>query len=417
MTEETPSRTRHHEVVVVGAGLAGLAATRQLSRAGRSVLLLEASDGVGGRVRTDLVDGYRLDRGFQVLLTAYPELAKQVDVDALDVRCFEPGALVWDGARLSVVGDPVRRPRAAVPTVLAPIGTVGDKLRVLRRRERLRRTGAVELLRRADEPTIDALHREGFSDKMIDLLFRPLVGGIQLDPTLATSRRMFDVVLRSLIVGDAGVPAMGMGALPEQLAADLPTGVCRLMSPVAGVSPGEVVSAGGARYTADRIVVATEGPVAGELLGLPVVESNSATCVWFGAESSPVDGRYVVLDGTGAGPATNIAVMSDVAPAYAPVGKALVAAACPGVADPDAEQPVRAQLRRIWGPVVDEWVALRTDVIAHGQPRQPPSFSPKQRVSLGDGIFVCGDHRDTASIQGALHSGRRCAEAVLSSLT
>ena len=124
-----------------------------------------------------------------------------------------------------------------------------------------------------------------------------------------------------------------------------------------------------------------------------------------------------MLDGVRSGPALNVVVMSNVAPEYAPAGSALIAAACPGVNDPDIEPGVRAQLRSIWGPAVDTWRHLRTDAIAHGQPRQHPPFSPKQRIALGDGIFVCGDHRDTASIQGALYSGRRCGEAVVTSLT
>ncbi|MDX2379289.1 MAG: NAD(P)/FAD-dependent oxidoreductase [Acidimicrobiia bacterium] len=409
--------TSDPDVVIVGAGLAGLAAAGTLTRAGRSVVLLEASDGVGGRVRTDVVDGYRLDRGFQVLLTAYPELERQVDLDALDVRCFEPGALVWNGTKLSVMGDPLRRPRAALPTVVAPIGSVGDKLRILRQRERLRRADPVDLLRQDDRSTESALRDQGFGNRMIDLLFRPLVGGIQLDPSLSTSRRMFDVVLRSLIVGDAGVPAKGMGSLSDQLGDALPEGVVRLSSPVAEVSPGGVVLATGQELRADRVVVATEGPAASALLGLPPVESNPATCVWFGADRSPIDAGYIVLDGTGAGPATNVAVLSDVAPDYAPSGRSLIAAACPGIADVAVEARVRDQLGRIWGASVEGWTHLRTDVIEHGQPRQPPGFSPKQRVALGDGLFVCGDHRDTSSIQGALFSGRRCGEAVLDSLT
>jgi hypothetical protein len=138
--------------------------------------------------------------------------------------------------------------------------------------------------------------------------------------------------------------------------------------------------------------------------------------VWFGAETPPIPDRYIVLDGTGRGPALNITVMTNVAPGYAPEGSALIAAACPGTFDADIEPAVRNQLRAIWGSPADSWVHLRTDAIAHGQPEQRPPFSPKQPVSLGQGLFVCGDHRDTASIQGALFSGRRCAQAVLSSL-
>ncbi len=401
----------------MGAGLAGLAAANALQRAGREVLVLEASDGVGGRVRTDVVDGYRLDRGFQVLLTAYPELKTQFDLDALDLRRFEPGALVWNGTSTALVGDPIRRPRTLLKTAASPIGSIADKCRILGQRLRLQRATAPDLLRQEDVSTLTALRQQGFSERMIERFFRPLVGGIQLDPSLETSRRMFDVILRSLIEGDVAVPASGMGAIPAQLASRLRNGTIQLDTEVVGVAPNEVSVAGGRAIGAARVIVAVDGPRAASLLGLPPVESNPASCVWFAADSAPMTDRYIVLDGTGVGPALNTSVMSNVAPEYAPAGSALIAAACPGVNDPNIEPAVRAQLRTIWGPSVDTWRHLRTDAIAHGQPRQHPPFSPKQRVALGGGIFVCGDHRDTASIQGALYSGRRCGEAVVASLT
>lgn len=414
---EFPELPDSAEVIVVGAGLAGLAAARVLHRSGRNVAVLEASDGIGGRVRTDVVDGFRLDRGFQVLLTAYPEMARQFDLDMLDLRRFEPGALVWNGTRTHLVGDPIRRPRTLLKTGLAPVGSVADKMRILAQRVRLRRADAPDLLRQDDISTLSALREQGFSDRMIERFFRPFVGGIQLDPSLSTSRRMFDVILQSLINGDVAVPALGMGAIPAQMAGHLPTESIHLNADVLGVAPGEVFIAGGQRIAAERIVVAAEGPRAAALLDLPAIESNPASCVWFAADTAPIPDRYIVLDGTAAGPALNTSVMSNVAPEYAPPGSTLIVAACPGVNDPHIEPAVRAQMRTMWGPVVDTWRHLRTDAIAHGQPRQRPPFSPKQRIDLGDGLFVCGDHRDTASIQGALYSGRRCGEAVVSSFT
>ena len=407
----------HAEVVIVGAGLAGLSAARLLHKAGHTVVVLEASDGIGGRVRSSPVDGYCLDRGFQVLLTAYPELVKQFDLPSLDLRRFEPGALVWDGNRMRLLGDPIRRPRTLMKTGLAPIGSPIDKLRLLRQRRQLGRAETPALLRKPDGSTLSSLRSQGFSEGMIDQFFRPFVGGIQMDPTLQTSRRILDVVLQGLFSGDVAVPAGGMGEIPTQLASPLPEGAIHLHSAVAAVKPGEVRLETGQSLTAERIIVAAEGPRSASLLGLPHVKSNPASCVWFSAQAPPIRDRYIVLDGTGAGPALNIAVMSNVAPEYAPDGSALIAAACPGIEDRELESVVRSQLRRIWGSEVDSWVHLRTDAIAHGQPRQYPPFSPKQAVALGDGLFVAGDHRDTASIQGALFSGRRCAEAVLSSLT
>lgn len=405
------------DVVIVGAGLAGLSAARFLHEAGYDVVVLEASDGIGGRVRTDVVDGYRLDRGFQVLLTAYPEMQRQFDLDQLDLRRFEPGALVWDGERSHIISDPLRRPKTLAKTVLSPVGTMPDKLRILRQRTQLSRTSAPALLRQVDGPTLAALEDQGFSKKIIESFFRPLVGGIQLDPSLATSRRMFDVILRSMIQGDVAVPALGMGQIPAQLAGHLPASAIHLNTEVTRVQAGSVVVAGGQTVRASRVVVAVEGPRAAALLNLRAVESNPATCVWFGADQAPLDDRYIVLNGSGSGPALNTAIMTNVAPEYAPDGSTLIAAACPGINQPGIEPDVRAQLRRMWGSAVDGWRHLRTDAIAHGQPKQLPPFDPKQPVALGDGLFVCGDHRDTSSIQGALFSGRRCAAAVADSLS
>ena len=401
------------DTLVVGAGLAGLAAASTLRRQGRSVAVLEASDGVGGRVRTDLVDGCRLDRGFQVLLTAYPELDRQLDVEALELCAFDPGALVWLGGRFAEVADPRRHPSRAWATLRAPIGSVPDKLRVLTLMARLLRSPVPDLLRQPDRSTRDALRAAGFSDRIVERFFRPLVGGILLDPTLATSHRMFDAILRSLAVGRATVPSRGMGAVPGQMADRLGRDVIHLGRRVTAVTPGEVTVQGGDRVVADQVVVATEGPVAARLLALPAVGSRPATCVWFRAERAPTRSKAIILDGTGSGPALNVAVMTNVAPTYAEDGSALIAAACPGVADGRAADGVREQLRTWWGPRVDGWDHLRTDVIEHGQPEQYPPLRPKQRVVLGDGLFVCGDHRDTGSIQGALFSGRRCAAAVL----
>ena len=209
------------DAVVVGAGLAGLSAAGALRRAGRTVVVLEAQDAVGGRVRTDRVDGFTLDRGFQVLLTAYPEVRERLDLAALALREFAPGALVVRAGRARVVGDPFRAPRTALSTALAPIGTPLDKVRIAWLRRRVLRTPAPTLLRGPDLSTREALRAAGFSETIIARFFVPLFGGIQLDPTLATSRRMFDVIFRSLGEGASALPARGMQAIPEQLAAAL----------------------------------------------------------------------------------------------------------------------------------------------------------------------------------------------------
>jgi phytoene dehydrogenase-like protein len=408
------------DAVVVGAGLAGLSAAGALRRAGRTVVVLEAQDAVGGRVRTDRVDGFTLDRGFQVLLTAYPEVRERLDLAALALREFAPGALVVRAGRARVVGDPFRAPRTALSTALAPIGTPLDKVRIAWLRRRVLRTPAPTLLRGPDLSTREALRAAGFSETIIARFFVPLFGGIQLDPTLATSRRMFDVIFRSLGEGASALPARGMQAIPEQLAAALgpagPTGAVRcgvrVVDADRGGSGHVVHTASGEAIGARALVVATEQPEAARLAALAPRPSRTVGCVYFDAPEAPVRDRLVVLDGEGAGPVLNAAVLSNVAPEYAPAGRHLVVAALPGVVTGDLETLARTQLRGWWGPRVDAWRHLRTYRIAHAGPEQRPPFAPKQRVDLGEGRFVCGDHRDTGSIQGAMYSGRRCGEAV-----
>ncbi|MGV3760565.1 MAG: NAD(P)/FAD-dependent oxidoreductase [Actinomycetota bacterium] len=408
------------DVVIVGAGLAGLACAQDLTRAGTSCVVLESSDGVGGRVRTDAIDGFLLDRGFQILLTAYPEVQARLDVDALELQRFDPGAAIWRGGRFHRVSDPRRRPLDIPATLAAPIGTLADKLRLLRLILDVGRSDVPALLRRSDLTTAERLARAGFSDRMLEAFWRPLFAGIQLDPDLEVSSRRFDTILRMLAVGGTGVPRLGMGAIPAQLAATLPDGTIRPGATVTGIDGSGATLKDGERVTGRAVVVATDGPSAHRLLGerIPDPGSRSAACCWFATPAPPVRGPRLLLDGDATGPAKNVAVMSEVAPSYAPGGRALVAAAVPGPAalDPTITGQVQEQLARWFDGATTDWEHLRTDVIVHGQPRQAPPFHPKQPVALGGGMFVCGDHRDTASIQGAMFSGRRAAEAVLAHL-
>ena len=408
------------EVVIVGAGLAGLACAQDLTRAGVACTVLEASDGVGGRVRTDAVDGFLLDRGFQILLTAYPEVQGRLDVAALEVGLFEPGAAIRRRGRFHRVSDPLRRPLRIPGTVAAPIGTLADKARLVRLVLDVRRHTVRELLRRPDTTTAERLARAGFSDRMMESFWQPLFAGIQLDPDLEVSSRRFDTILRMLAVGATGVPRQGMGTIPAQLTSTLPDDVVRLGASVVGIDRSGVVLEGGEHVSGRAVVVATEGPAAHRLLGARVPDPGSwaAACCWFAAPEPPLPGPLLILDGESSGPAKNVAVMSEVSPSYSPAGRALVAAAVPGPAAlaPGITGRVREQLARWFDSGTADWEHLRTDVIAHGQPAQGPPLDPKQPVALGEGVFVCGDHRDTASIQGAMFSGGRAASAVLEHL-
>ena len=275
------------DVVIVGAGLAGLSAARVIQQHGLSVVVLEASDAVGGRVRTDIVDGFQLDRGFQVMLTAYPELKSQVDMRALDLRPFDPGALVWLNGKGHAVSDPFRKPQTLATTAFAPIGGVFDKARIVLLRARIMRRKPALRLGGQDVSTDVALRAFGFSTKIINRFFRPLFGGIQLDPHLATSRRMFDVIFRSLSEGQSVLPSRGMQALPQQMASRLAKDTVHLNTIVSSIDGTKVTLDSGENITARAVVVATDGPTASSLLGIPMVESRKVGCVYFSADIPP----------------------------------------------------------------------------------------------------------------------------------
>jgi phytoene dehydrogenase-like protein len=408
------------DVVVVGAGLAGLACARHLHEAGARVLVLEASDGPGGRVRSDRVEGFCLDRGFQVLLTAYPEARRVLDYDALDLRRFWPGALVRRAGRFHELSDPWRRPARAWRALTAGVGSLGDRLRIARWRGRVRRGSLDELFGRPETSAAERLAAEGFSADMIESFLRPLMGGVLLDRTLGASSRMLEFVFRMLAEGDTALPAAGMQAIPDQIAAALPRDTLRFGARVAAASAREVRLDSGDVIGADAVVIATEGPEAARLTGLPMPGSRSVTCLYFAAERSPLEQPLLVLDGDGVGPVNNFCVSSQVAPAYAPAGAALVSAsvvdqAAAAVGGEALERAVREQLEGWFGLEVRRWRHLRTYRVRHAQPEQRPgALEPVERpVRLDDGRFVCGDHRDTASLHGALLSGRRAAQALL----
>jgi phytoene dehydrogenase-like protein len=316
-----------------------------------------------------------------------------------------------------VFSDPLRRPQSFVATAVAPIGSVIDKMRLALLRLSVTRGNGASLLSGTDMTTAKMLNSRGFSKKMIQRFFTPLVGGIQLDPQLTASRRMFDVVFRMLNQGDAVVPAAGMSAISEQLASHTPSERIHLNTRVIAANAHSVVTASGHTISARAVIVAVEGPAASQLTGITMVKSRSVGCVYFASDSAPTDKKLIILDGTGNGPVLNIAVMSNISPSYAPAGQHLIAAALPGHIGDDIEDVARLQLQTMFGTQVSSWRHLRTYRIEHGQPDQSPPFVPKKKQHLASGVFVCGDHRDTASIQGALFSGRRCADTVRDVLT
>ncbi|MGN6245409.1 MAG: NAD(P)/FAD-dependent oxidoreductase [Motilibacteraceae bacterium] len=394
-------------VVVVGAGLAGLAAAGHLLAAGAPVRVLEAGDAVGGRVRTDEVDGLLLDRGFQLYNPSYPEGRRVLDHDALDLRAYVAGVVVAKGGRRHRLADPRREPGWALASALAPVGSPLAKARFAAYAVRAATRPVRELLDAPDATAALSLTAAGVHGPVLEQVVRPFLAGVFGEDELATSRRFAELVLRSFVRGTPSLPARGMRAIPEQLAGRLPAGTVELGSRV-----DDVASLTSAR----AVVVATDPVTAAALSGLPVPPTNALTTFYHLAPQAPSHLSALHVDGDRSGPVVNTSVISNVVPDYAP-GRHLVSSTVLGSRDdPATERTVRAQLARIYGCPTDGWDLVRTYPIPHALPAMLPPLDVRQPVRVRPGLYVAGDHRDTASIQGALVSGRRAAAAVLQDL-
>jgi glycine/D-amino acid oxidase-like deaminating enzyme len=403
-----------HQVVIVGAGLAGLTCAVELTRRGVEVVVLEAGDGVGGRVRTDRVDGMLLDRGFQLLNPAYPALRGLVDLEALDLCAFGAGVVVAAGGTRSVLADPRRSIGDVGAAFDSSTGSLFEKARFVRYLAGVSFGSGQRVKRRRDEAYGRVLDASGVTGRLRTAVLEPFLAGVLAEDRGESSRVFVDLQLRMFARGTPGLPAAGMQALPEQLAAALPPGVVHLETEATAVSAHAVSTSDGS-WPGDAVVVATDGVAAGALTGLPVPPVRGLTTFYHRAPHSPASRPLLHVDGDRSGPVVNTAVVSDVAPRYCPDG-ALVSSTILGAHGDGAEAAVASQLARIYGVSTGEWELMATYAIPHALPAMLPPLDLRQPVRLADGVFVAGDHRDTASIQGAIVSGRRAAKAVLGSL-
>jgi phytoene dehydrogenase-like protein len=407
------------DVVIVGGGLAGLAAARRVDRAGVNWLLVEAADRIGGRVATDMVDGWRLDRGFQVLNTAYPRVPALVDIDALDMRYFTPGVLVRRGPALHRLENPLRDPGSTPKTLTAGVGTLADRLKFAALATRYATLSPARLLDAPETTAQEALRRAGLSYRMIEEVLRPFLSGVFADRALDTSSHVLAMVLRSFARGRIGVPANGMAALPVAVAGPLPYPQLLVGARTLSVARGMVVTDGG-EIRCRAVIVATDPATAATLLpSLPTPDMRGLTTYYFGADRAPIDEPTLLLDGDRREIVANTVVMSNAAPEYAPAGKSLIAASSVGVSAPSgaSEAVIRVELSRMYGVPTDDWDLLTVVTLPQALPAaNVPQGNLRKPVALGDGLFVAGDHRDSPSIQGALASGWRTAGEVLTSL-
>ncbi len=407
------------DVIIVGAGLAGLAAAVHLHRQDRKVLLLEASDRAGGRIKTDSHEGFLFDRGFQVLLTAYPETRALLNYNDLQLKKMLPGATVlYDGGSFEIA-DPFRRPSAALATLFAPVGTLKDKINTLWLKNKLQKLTIDEIFEQPEQTTLKQLTDYGFSAKMIERFYAPFLSGIFLENELKTSRRMFDFVMKMFSDGDVAVPALGMEEIPKQIVAMLPEGSIQCHTKVTAIDGNKITIEDGTVFEANQILLATTAnALTQKYFPKQKMTSHQVTNIYFEAIEAPTKKAVVILNASSQKKwVNNLTVMSNVSRAYAPKGKVLISVSyngIPTVDDATLTENMKQELKQWYGKKVNSWKMLRAYRIEYALPTQESVRNEiaVSEIKISDTLFICGDNLLNGSINAALKTGRLAAEAM-----
>lgn len=406
------------DVIIIGAGLAGLAAAITLKAAGKTIQIIEASDGIGGRVRTDSIQGYQLDRGFQVLLTAYPETKRFLDYKRLDLQNFKPGAMILNQNGSTVIGDPLRDPGALLETLLSPAGTLIDKLRMLVLKIKLAGSSIDQIFERNEITTMAYLAREGFSNTMMQQFFTPFMTGIFLEGQLQTSSRMFEFVFKMFSEGNTSLPAGGMGMITRQLGENLSPIELVLNEKVTGIENTRVMTQSGHIYQAKSVLIATDLPNLPSAFKRLKIERHSVLNLYYTADEAPFTKPIIALNSKPGKTFNSIAVMNAIAPLYAPPGKSLLSVSVVRPyqenLEPELSDAILNELS-FWYPEAINWQHLKTYAIDYALPNDDKVVNTRgyEAFRLTPDVFICGDHLLNGSINAALKTGRMAAEAII----
>lgn len=409
-----------YDVVVVGAGMAGLTAALCLQNEGLNIKLLEASGSIGGRVQTDFADGFLLDRGFQVLLTAYPEVQRFLDLNALDLKFFLPGALSFLDEKMHRLADPFRQPLQALQTLFSPLATWPDKMKTLALRNRHKRLSIEQIFEQAEMPLNQYLDSWHFSPQYLQAFLYPLLRGITLDYDLTISSRQFEFVFKMFAEGNAALPAGGMGAIPRQLASRLLTDTILVNTKVEKIEKNKLKTADGQTFEAEIILIATDPQQAQTLLGqehIPSIPMSGTYCLYFSTDQAPINEPLLVLNGEKDGIVNHLCIPSLVQPDYAPKGRQLVSVSVvkpTELSDADLITAVKKELRRWFKKEVRYWEHLQTYRLHKALPKiSNMSVQPKSKISpIIPNVYVCGDYLRNPSLNGAMAAGRLTADAI-----
>ncbi len=406
-------------ITIIGAGIAGLTAAVYLHKKGHKIKIIEATDRAGGRIKTDLIDGYRFDRGFQVLLTDYPETKALLDYEKLNLKSFLPGASVlYDDGQFEIA-DPFRRPTATFATLFAPVGSLKDKIKTLTLKYKLVKISISSIFKQPEIKTYSQLEKYGFSTKMIERFYKPFFSGIFLENELKTSSNMFDFVMKMFSKGDAAIPELGMEEIPKQLVAMLPENSIIYNVKVTGIENNKVISQNGATYKSDKIIVATEATgFAKYIIPQDKTKSQQVTNVYFETNLAPTKKAVVILNASSNKKwVNNLTVMTNVSNKYAPNNKVLISVSYNGIPDVTDEvlsENMKSELKTWYGNQIEDWKMLKVYRINYALPNQEKVTDElaDSDIQFDENLFICGDHMMNGSINAAMKSGRLVAELI-----
>jgi len=403
-------------IVIIGAGVAGLTCAKYLKDKKIDALILEASDGVGGRVRTDVVEGFRLDRGFQVLLTSYPEAKKLLNYDDLRLKNLPSGARVRCGDDFFVLPNPLKDILTAPQALFSPVGNLLDKIKVLQLNLETRNAPEPDdSSSKSNESTLAFLKNYGYSETIINRFFVPFFRGVFLEGKLATDSSFFKFLYNQFASGEVVLPKAGMQAIPEQIAGHLSPEQIRLNTPVKEISGKIVYLENGEVIEADKIVLATDAQSAAQLLGEDLkIEFNGTVCLYFETDAQlELDGApYLIINSNQNELIDHLLVASDVVPSYAPAGKTLISVNIVGgkaVADDLLEENTQAELSQWFGSKI-VWRHLKTYRIPNALPQYIRNSPNDIELKINEYTYRCGDYTAYPSLNAAMKTGREVAE-------
>ena len=408
-------------ITIIGAGIAGLTAAVYLHRKGFQIQILEASNRAGGRIKTDIINGFRLDRGFQVLLTEYPETKALLDYEKLNLKRFLPGATVlYDGGQFEIA-DPFRRPSATFATLFAPVGSIKDKINTFFLKNKLVKISVDDIFNQPETKTSLQLKKYGFSQKMIERFYKPFFSGIFLENNLETSSNMFDFVMKMFSEGDAAIPELGMEEIPKQLVAMLPENSIKYNTKIVRIDLNKVTTDTNEIFETDKIIIATEAvAIVKDYIEASKQKFHQVTNAYFEANLSPTSKSVVILNASENKKwVNNLTVMSNVSNKYAPITKKLISVSVNGkinINDEELALNIKNELKIWFGNQVNDWKLIKVYKINYALPNQEQVCNDlsSSDIQINENLFICGDHLLNGSINAAMKSGRLVAELISS---